>query len=364
VTKNLCAVLFIILIIASVVSPKTAVSGDGRYVAEYINASLNREFDIGSCPETMKKGLLTGGGEDLTDGGEEIIDTPSNVSGVCGVEIADIQPCSASGSTGSMSEEPKRRERAFLPKMELFAPLLADPRWPHFSAAYLNFMEGNEFENVGSVSFGESFSLCRKDFPPGGEWELGIEAAVFSIFDLDAASHDLINSDFWVAFPYISCRDGSISALWRLFHQSSHIGDEYLLRSRVDRVNLSYEGLDLKISYDFLKEYRIYGGSGYLFHRDPPDLEPWLIQFGFEFECSEAWLGEEGRPVAAMNLQYTQENDWDTDLSLRLGVKFKALEPFPRNYLLVLEYYNGHSPHGQFYETNIEYMGIGTHIYF
>jgi hypothetical protein len=44
-------------------------------------------------------------------------------------------------------------------------------------------------------------------------------------------------------------------------HQSSHLGDEFVLRTRLERVNLSYEGVDLKLSYDLSYGFRICGRS-------------------------------------------------------------------------------------------------------
>ena len=62
------------------------------------------------------------------------------------------------------------------------------------------------------------------------------------------------------------------TALFRLYHQSSHVGDEFLLRNRVaNRVNLSYEAVDVKASYELLEMFRVYAGFGYLFDQEPPD---------------------------------------------------------------------------------------------
>lgn len=83
---------------------------------------------------------------------------------------------------------------------------------------------------------------------------------VFSIFDLNADSSDLINSDFFVGLP-ISARYGPLSAQVRVFHQSSHLGDEFLLRGPVDRINLSYEGADLRLSVKPWNWLRFYAGG-------------------------------------------------------------------------------------------------------
>jgi Protein of unknown function (DUF1207) len=50
----------------------------------------------------------------------------------------------------------------------LFEPLIADPRWPHFSVAYQNYLGDQELNNVASVTFGESIALYRNRAPFGG----------------------------------------------------------------------------------------------------------------------------------------------------------------------------------------------------
>ncbi len=73
----------------------------------------------------------------------------------------------------------------------------------------------------------------------------------FSDFNLGAESADLVNSDF-IASVHASTRAGNFSTFARIYHQSSHLGDEFLLRTRTDleRINLSYEGVDLRLSYE------------------------------------------------------------------------------------------------------------------
>ncbi len=116
-----------------------------------------------------------------------------------------------------------------IPRSPLFEPLTADPRWPRFSASYLDVRDDPELGSVGSVAFGGSIPLFQADAPLEGRWEIGVQAGVFSIFDLDSDSYDLVNSDYWVGLP-VSARWGGFSFTVRPYHQSSHLGDEYLLR--------------------------------------------------------------------------------------------------------------------------------------
>ena len=248
-----------------------------------------------------------------------------------------------------------------LPGGLAFRPLIADPRWPHFAITYQYYVNDRKLRDVGAVSFGETFTLYRDKL---GDvwWEIGIQAGVFAVFDLDAASKDLVNADYLGAVA-LGFRRESLSALVRVFHQSSHLGDEFLLRNRVNRVNLSYEAFDLRLSYDFFGDVlRLYAGGGYLFDQDPSNLKPGSVQWGVEFRSP--WRPSPTiRPIAAVDVQNREENDWHADVSVRSGVEIGALLG-ERKLQLMIEYFRGHSPNGQFYREKIDYIGLGAHFHF
>jgi hypothetical protein len=59
-----------------------------------------------------------------------------------------------------------------------------------------------------------------------------------------------------------------------------------------------------------------------------------------------------------------EENSWSTDVSARAGFEFENLGLGGRKLQLLLEYFNGYSPSGQFYGDKIEYVGLGAHYLF
>lgn len=351
---------------------------EDAYVAGYATAVLERQLEITGSRVTVKDGVVTVEVKSVASSDrEKIVAALSKIGSVVRVEIVEVpvtpaaaappgapaQPTIAPTPSGpAVQAEVPRRGIEFLPKGYLFAPLIADPRWPHFSITYERFLDDRQLVNALAVSLGETFALLRIDEAVGGAWELGLQAGVFSIFDLDGPSFDLINTDFIVGIP-VTYRTGDLSAMLRVFHQSSHLGDEFLLRNRVERINLSFEAVDLKLSYELTKWLRIYGGGGYIFHHDPPELEPWSAQSGVEVRSPWTLLDGVLRPVAALDVQYREQNDWNTDLSLRAGIQFENLPFFDRKLQLMLEYFNGHSPNGQFYRDTIEYLGLGIHLY-
>jgi hypothetical protein len=189
---------------------------------------------------------------------------------------------------------------------------------------------------------------------------------VFSDFNLDAASSDLVNTDF-IASIYSSARVGQFSAFGRLYHQSSHLGDEFLLRkinTTFERVNLSYEGVDLKLSYELPYGVRIYGGGGGLFHREPSALKKWSAQYGIEFRSPWRLDFASMRPIIAADIKNYDQNNWSADISARAGVEFDNAKVLGRKLQILVEYFNGYSPSGQFYKDKVEYVGLGAHYHF
>jgi len=361
---------------AAVLAPAMAAPGADGYIEGYAAAVLEREFQVTAPSLRVQNGVIIVSAADLAGlDRDRVIAALGRVRGTARVEIVDA----AGGVTGApgpqgltvaASAPPvappkvlKELATGLLPGGDLlFKPLIADPRWPHFSASYQAYLNDKQLKDVAAVSFGETFALYR-DRLGAGWWEVGIQAGVFALFDLNAESKDLINADYFVGIP-VSYRYQDFSALFRLFHQSSHLGDQFLLNNRVDRVNLSYEAVDLKLSYELFDDVlRVYGGGGYIFRRDPVSLKPGSVQYGLEFRSP--WPGPDAKwhPIAAVDVKNQQENGWRSDVSLRAGVQLDGVL-VTRNLQLLLEYFRGHSPNGQFYKQTIDYIGLGAHFHF
>ena len=149
----------------------------------------------------------------------------------------------------------------------------------------------------------------------------------------------------------------------RVYHQSSHLGDEFLLSNQVDRVNLSYEVLDLLLSFEPWRWLRVYGGGGLYLDREP-NLERGLLQTGVELTSPVAYIAGYLRPVAALDLQNREESNWKPDLSLRAGVQIEHPALENRRLQILGEYFDGRSPNGQFLEQSIRTVGVGVFLGF
>ena len=370
-----------VIALAGLSGPSSAQAPNDAFIAGYAAAIMQREFGLGASKVTVAGGVVQVDAEILSSSaGNRLRTALSEIPGVTDVRVREgaAVPLAAAPGLAPMPPAASRPDGAppppatavtqddggqVLPRSNLFEPLMADPRWPRFSAAYRYYTDDPDVDHAGSVSFGETFSLYRNSLF-GGRWEVGFQAAVFSTFDLNSDSLDLVNADYWVGIP-LSYRIGDFSILGRVYHQSSHLGDEFLLREGIDRsrrINVSYEAAEALASYDIGEEFRVYGGFSYLFDQEPSDLKPWGTQAGLEYESSDTFANGRLRPIAAADVKFREESGWDMDLSLRAGVQLESTFLNPRRIRLLAEYYNGSNPNGQFYSRKLEYVGFGINV--
>ncbi len=258
--------------------------------------------------------------------------------------------------------------RVLLPQGDFFCPLMADPKEPRSFVSLLMGRSPAEdgalgalHTTVGAVGIGDGVGLVRwASSTPGDGVQLGLSGGVFAQFDLDSPSFDLLNADYLVGLP-LTLRRGSFSSRLRLYHQSSHLGDEFLLRAEPERVNLAFESLELVVS-QALGGARVYGGGEYLFNREPDDLEEWLARAGVELRLAP---GGRVSGLAAVDLKSSEQQDWTPAWSVRAGVETglggDPAHP-PRRWGFLLEYYDGPSPYGQFYREQVRFYGVGVHV--
>jgi len=258
-----------------------------------------------------------------------------------------------------------------LPRGDVFCPLLADPKGQRSFVSYLRETGDDGTMDVGSVGISDAFGLLRVGGSKAGNgFQISLQGSVFAQFDLDTSTYDLINADYMIGLP-ITMRAGPLSARLRLYHQSSHLGDEFLLRENnptFKRENISFESAEMILSLDG-GPIRVYGGGEYLLRRDPSDLERYVAHGGMELRPARRLVrfGSVAgvRFVAAGDVKASQEQDWKPAVSVRTGFEFdrpRDTDPPGRRWGLLFEAYKGPSPYGQFFRRNVEYYGVGIHF--
>jgi uncharacterized protein DUF1207 len=244
------------------------------------------------------------------------------------------------------------------PASDVFRPLIADPAEPRFFVSALALKTPTDRLTIGSVGFGGSFGLYR--WPGEGSvegWQVSIFGATDSQFDLHQDSKDLINTDFRVGFP-LTYKHGRFSARARIWHQSSHLGDEFILSGNApQRINLSIESVDFVLAWEG-GGWRSYAGGYYLLHSSEDIEKRPGLHAGLDYAGRAPLLGD-GRLVGGVDVKWFDELNWRPGVSVKLGLEFGRPYPQRRGITVVLEAYDGFSPFGQFYRSDIKYYGLG-----
>jgi hypothetical protein len=269
---------------------------------------------------------------------------------------------------GTGVHEEQAHGTVLLPDDQIFCALLADPKEPRSFASFLRGTfrslddPSGRGTSIGSVGLADSFGLVRWGGARTGDGvQLDVIGSIFAQFDLGSASNDLINADYIVGLP-LTFRHSGFSIRTKVYHQSSHLGDEYLLREdEVVRENLSFESAELLASQE-VGPVRVYGGGERVFRREPDTLPVKLFHAGVEVRSGRA---RRVQLVGGFDLKATERHDWSPAKSARVGVEMGRKGPGThpgRLITLMLEIYEGPSPYGQFFQDDISYVGLGLHF--
>lgn len=249
--------------------------------------------------------------------------------------------------------------RVWFPREDVFRPLVADMKQPRFYLSFRNVRfrttglpAGGQDDRIaaGVVGMGKEVGIWRRSVRQRCDGlQVNLFGAVFSQFNLDAPSDDLINTDFLIG-PIVTFRRGIVSARLRLYHQSSHLGDELILNNPgLDRVNLSFEAFDGLISVE-ARWWRVYAGGGYIVSSET-DLDEGLAQGGFELRGLRwSWVGVRCTAVFGADFQAFEARDWDWTTSLMGGIELTNPDGTNR-FRVLLAYLEGSVPFGQFFNT-------------
>lgn len=298
---------------------------------------------------------------------ESIIGFVRDIPGVKGVEVAQ------EGQEVKHEKIPKVEGIWFPQSTVLFQPLVADPREAVYSAAfrYGDRVIGKE---VAAVSLGDDFPIFRwRDvFRWHGDLEIGIAAAIWAVFNYSHIPNnihheicELVNTDYYVSIPLTYAVDRWSFRL-RLYHISSHLGDEFLVHHPkfiAKRKNVSFEVTDFFTAYQFTKQLRAYLGPGIILHSDRSfPMKTFYVQYGAELRI----LGQKlyyhslfGTPFFALHLENWQVRHWDMDVTYKMGYEISKLHGIGRKMRLYVDYHHGFSYEGQFFKRRTQYGEVG-----
>ena len=248
------------------------------------------------------------------------------------------------------------------PQTQLYPHYIANPLRPSFS-----------FQNISySKTEITDTSLHRYDLKVGGHlgiyrsqpektnrgWQLTFGAGFHGEFD-PASSEDNVGWDGIFSLSLEMRFNKTLAHRFGTQHISSHVGDELIERTGIKRINYTRQEIRYGMMWFMSPHWQSYIEIGKAYDlRNKLIQKSWRSELGFQYENKKYWMSNLGWYLAADFSSY-EENDWDINTSLHLGIITTKKE---RNYRFGFEFYEGRSPLGEFFQANEKYIGIGLWI--
>lgn len=258
-----------------------------------------------------------------------------------------------------------RPGREFLPKGHLFDPILLDPLEAQTYGSVLPgyWTEGKKYKgSIVPFAFGFAKPFYRRstDATHAEEWVLDL--ASFTQFEAyhddaaDKARRQIMNTDYKISIIYNVCR-GENNYRFRVYHISSHLGDDYIYRNRITAPSpnsVNYEQLDATYSR-MVNNWRLYGGLGVVL-RKSEERKLLSAQFGAFYKRPSA---SAARLVGGVDVKFWQQTDFRPGIHGGIGIELGRTQ---NNLTFLLEGYSGFRPYSQFEQQQTSWIGIGLYL--
>ncbi|AUD05254.1 DUF1207 domain-containing protein [Spirosoma pollinicola] len=258
-----------------------------------------------------------------------------------------------------------RPTQEFLPKGHLFEPILLDPLEAQTYGSVLPgyWTEGQKYKgSIVPFAFGFAKPFYRRTTEPGRSEEWVLDLASFTQFEayhdytLGKARRQIINTDYKISIIY-NVRRGENNYRFRVYHLSSHLGDDYIYRNQITAPSpnsVNYELLDATYSRT-VNNWRLYGGLGVVL-RKTEERKPFSAQLGAFYKKQSTHAA---RLVGGVDIKFWQQTDFRPGIHGGIGVELGRTQ---NNLTFLFEGYSGFRPYSQFEQQQTTWLGIGLYL--
>lgn len=272
---------------------------------------------------------------------------------------------SAGNVVAGVDPAESRPRKEFLPRGHLFDPILLDPLEAQTYGSVLPMYLINSERYVGSIvpfAFGFNKPFYRRTTAPGRSEEIVLDLASFTQFEVyfDQVARyqrrQIMNTDYKVSIQY-NLRRGDNNYRFRVYHLSSHLGDDYIYRNRITAPStnsVNYEQLDALYSRT-IRDWRLYGGIGITL-RKPEERKPLSAQFGAFYKKPSQ---QAARLVGGVDVKFFQETEFRPGIHAGVGVEVGRTA---NNLTFLAETYSGFRPYSQYENQAVFWLGVGVYL--
>ena len=250
-------------------------------------------------------------------------------------------------------------QQRLFPAVKSFELPEASPRAYGLVARVLSTRRGESrfgAEQEGEAILGENFPVVALKRGPR-PIVVGVGSQVYGRFSLDDSKSALISMD-WVAGLNTTALLGAWALTLQLYHESSHLGDEYADDFGAGRLDWTREVAAGWASYGF-GDWRVTGGASYVLD-DGLSLPRPGAALGLDFNGNRQGGYGGVQPVVGLYAEATSATRWRLSSSAKLGVTFGTQGT--QRLGLALIAHDGLSTQRQFFREESQYIGLELRI--
>ena len=251
-----------------------------------------------------------------------------------------------------MSEQPWNVQ--LLPDTLIYPSYLAGMKEPRLATMWV---KDDNFDWIWDATLGGRVGVIRFGtndpvLPEG--IQLDMEGAVSLRLDI-MHERDMMANDFRCGFP-LTFGNKRWQYKFGYYHLSSHMGDEYMLRTGEPRINYVRDSIVFGVARRFYRDWRAYAETAWAFFTGE-ETRPWEFQFGVEYSPIAPARGFCGTPFFAINAHVFQEKNYNGYLCVQTGWQWRGRS----NHLfrIGLQYLNGHDDLFVYHNRVTNKIGFG-----
>ena len=265
---------------------------------------------------------------------------------------------------GAQEEETAAPEPTVLggwfPQSDFYPRYIADPLRPQ-NVLSLQWVADTEIPETGVGRFGlrlgGTLGIYRWSRPdrPGLGWQLNFEGGFAGQFDLEYSWDNTGWDGFYGLYlsrmltPELGFRVGTQ-------HDSSHVGDEYTLRTGRERIHYTREEVIAGVAWTFRPRWTFYSELGW--GNGLAGSMTFRLQSGLQYISDRKyWKGRASR-YAAIDARTYEETDWSTRVTAQAGY-WIPVGSRSSVHRVAVELGTGRSVMGQFLWEKETWLGIG-----